>query len=127
MNGEQMAPIDPASPRMVPIWVPVKPRPPSAVPAVRYRAASGSQAPQTMYWRNIISERRPTFDFIGAPGLGRSVGQGRRSEYAPAGGRCEVAPDSSMLGFFAIHPGNGHHDEETAVKPPVACRRPAPG
>src|ERR1051325_7012592 len=80
-----------------------------------------------MYWRNIISERRPTFDFIGAPGLGRSVGQGRGSEYAPARGRCEVAPDSSMLGSFAILPGNGHHDEATAVQSPAAGRRPAPG
>src|ERR1043166_7507158 len=30
-----------------------------------------------MYWRNIISERRPTFDFIGAPGGGGWV-RGRR-------------------------------------------------
>jgi hypothetical protein len=34
---------------------------------VRYRAARGSHAPQTAYCRNIMTERRPTFDFIGAP------------------------------------------------------------
>src|SRR5678815_4253284 len=80
MKGEQIAPIDPARPRMVPICVPVKPRPPPDTGAVRYRPARGSQAPQTAYCRNIIRERRPTFDFIGTPERGRSndddAGQG---------------------------------------------------
>src|SRR4026209_2085763 len=71
MNGAAIAPIEPARPRMVPICVPVKPNPPPALLEVRDRAAGGSQAPHTAYCRNIISERRPTFEFIGAPGGGR--------------------------------------------------------
>src|SRR5439155_23769844 len=58
MNGEAMAPIEPARPRISPIWEPVNPRPPSLDEAERYRPASGSHAPHTAYWRNIIKERR---------------------------------------------------------------------
>src|SRR5438445_2129704 len=58
MNGEALAPIEPARPRISPIWEPVNPSPRSWDEAERYRPANRSHAPDTAYWRNIIKERR---------------------------------------------------------------------
>ena len=57
-NGAQIAPIDPAKPRIIPICALLNPSPPSDGGAWRYRAATGSHAPQTAYCRNIISDNR---------------------------------------------------------------------
>ena len=44
-----MAPIDPASPKIIPISDPLNPKPPSDVVADRYLAVTGSQAPHRAY------------------------------------------------------------------------------
>jgi hypothetical protein len=63
MNGEAIAPIEPANPNIIPISEPENSSPPSAKLAERYLAVKGSQAPQIANWRNIIVPSR-VFLFI---------------------------------------------------------------
>ena len=69
IKGAATAPIEPANPRIIPISDPEKPRPPSATPAERYLAVTGSHAPQRAYCKNIIVPRRLFLLIKGPPCL----------------------------------------------------------
>ena len=64
IKGAAMAPIEPANPRIMPICGPVKPSPPSAIGADKKRAVTGSHAPQSAYWRNIMAPKREFFVIV---------------------------------------------------------------
>ena len=61
INGAAMAPIEPARPSIIPIWDPVKPRPPSDILADKYLAVTGNQAPHNAYCKNIMA---PSLEFF---------------------------------------------------------------